>query len=462
MSDALSSRSMFYPMSATVVLIASIFALTTRTAPVHSAPPIHASRAVADASPNYTRDIAPILLHSCASCHRPGASAPFSLLTPHDAQKRAAQIAELTRIRYMPPWLPEPGHGDFAGDRRLTDAQIRKIADWVKAGAPEGPRSLTPTPPSPKDWPLGPPDLIVRMAQPFSFGAADEAQCRSFLLPKRLTQDRYLRAVDFRTGAPGVVRHASLFIDGSDKARRLQQQSGAVGWTDFSGSAGPERRRIGEWAVGREPSRFPKGTAALLKRKDDLVLQLRFQPDGRQVQERSEIALYFASSPADAPESVALGNAWVNLRPNEVAAVTDSFTLPVAARIHAVSPHAEMMCRSITADATLPTGAVTPLLSIPQFNLDWAEPLRYRSPVDLPAGTRITVTLKYDNSAGNPRNAEGVPMVAAPGFGCTDEFAGVEFQITAAQPRDASALSKVLAARGATYVIKSSGATGHG
>ena len=26
----------------------------------------------------------------------------------------------------MPPWLPEPGHAEFAEERRLTDAQIQQ------------------------------------------------------------------------------------------------------------------------------------------------------------------------------------------------------------------------------------------------------------------------------------------------------------------------------------------------
>ena len=48
------------------------------------------------------------------------------------------EIAEVTARRYMPPWLPEAGYGDFSGELRLTDAQIRLIGDWVRAGSPAG------------------------------------------------------------------------------------------------------------------------------------------------------------------------------------------------------------------------------------------------------------------------------------------------------------------------------------
>src|SRR5712691_13060288 len=94
--------------------------------------------AAATAAPTFNKDIAPILYQNCATCHRPGEVAPFSLLTYQDAAKRASLIAAAVGGRFMPPWKAEPGYGSFANERRLTDAQIALIKDWAKAGAPEG------------------------------------------------------------------------------------------------------------------------------------------------------------------------------------------------------------------------------------------------------------------------------------------------------------------------------------
>src|SRR4029079_7398286 len=93
---------------------------------------------LAVAAPTFNKDIAPILYENCATCHRPGEVAPFSLLTYQDAAKRATLIATATEKRFMPPWKPEPGYGEFAHERRLTDAQIATLSEWAKAGAPEG------------------------------------------------------------------------------------------------------------------------------------------------------------------------------------------------------------------------------------------------------------------------------------------------------------------------------------
>ena len=76
------------------------------------------------AAPTFTRDVAPIVFQSCAACHRPGEAAPFPLLSYRDVQKRAKQIVIVTEQRYMPPWPPVPGHGEFSDGRRLEDVIV--------------------------------------------------------------------------------------------------------------------------------------------------------------------------------------------------------------------------------------------------------------------------------------------------------------------------------------------------
>src|SRR5712692_3919226 len=88
--------------------------------------------------PTFTRDVAPILYRRCISCHRSGEVAPFPLVSYADAAKRASLLAQVTASRYMPPWKPEPGYGDFAGARGLTQAEIDTIGRWAAAGAPQG------------------------------------------------------------------------------------------------------------------------------------------------------------------------------------------------------------------------------------------------------------------------------------------------------------------------------------
>src|SRR5947209_4431904 len=50
-------------------------------------------------TPTYYRDVAPLIYQNCSTCHRPGESGPFSLLSYEDVKHHATQIASVTRTR---------------------------------------------------------------------------------------------------------------------------------------------------------------------------------------------------------------------------------------------------------------------------------------------------------------------------------------------------------------------------
>ena len=155
------------------------------------------SRSLAQAPAlTFAHDIAPIVYEHCASCHRPGESGPFPLLTFDDVKKHARQIVTVTQSRYMPPWLPQAGYGDFAGENRLTAEQIRKIADWVTQGTPEGVESeIPPAPQFTEGWQLGPPDLIVEAPEAFTLPPDGTDVYRNFMLTPKIDKTA-LRARD--------------------------------------------------------------------------------------------------------------------------------------------------------------------------------------------------------------------------------------------------------------------------
>ena len=140
--------------------------------------PSSASAAVApntpQSSPTWARDVAPILYKNCTTCHRPGGAGPFSLLTFADAKRWGAQVVKVTQSRYMPPWLPEPGHGDFADNRRLPDVDLALLKKWFEAAMPEGdPKSAPAKPSYDSTWQMGKPDLILKQAEPFTLPAGE-------------------------------------------------------------------------------------------------------------------------------------------------------------------------------------------------------------------------------------------------------------------------------------------------
>src|SRR5687767_8333904 len=108
--------------------------------------------------PTFSKDVAPVLFANCTTCHRPGEIAPMSLLTFKDARPWARSIAEQVKNGTMPPWHADPAVGQFANERRLTEAQKSTIARWVDAGAPEGdPKDLPAPPQYAEGWRIGQP-----------------------------------------------------------------------------------------------------------------------------------------------------------------------------------------------------------------------------------------------------------------------------------------------------------------
>src|SRR5579872_4938686 len=233
----------------------------------------------------YNKQIAPILFQYCAPCHRPGESAPFSLLTYSDARKRASLIADVTRRRYMPPWLPEPGHGEFADERLLSTAQIDAIGKWASEGAPEGvaadfPGSPTFTP----GWQVGAPDLVLSVSKPFAVPADGPDLFWNFVISPAIGQTRYVRAVEVRPGNARSVHHANLLLDRSASTRRQEKATGqgfpGMDLNIETSTFDPDSHFL-FWKPGGVPAVEPDGLAWRLDPGNLLVLNVHFHPTGK-------------------------------------------------------------------------------------------------------------------------------------------------------------------------------------
>ena len=149
-------------------------------------------------SPTYHKDVEPILQKNCQECHRPGQVAPFSLLDYTQARKRAQDIAAVTEERTMPPWHASTTEGGpFRGARVLTDPELKTLAAWADAGCPEGDAKDAPPPREwSSDWTLGPPDLVLKMSEPYKLAPSGADEYRVVVIPVRLDE----RSVDRRRG----------------------------------------------------------------------------------------------------------------------------------------------------------------------------------------------------------------------------------------------------------------------
>ena len=74
-----------------------------------------------------------------------------------------------------------------------------------------------------------------------------------------------------------------------------------------------------------------------------------------------------------------------------------SLTLPRDVQLAGVTPHAHYLCKDMKVTATLPDGSTKPLIWIKDWDFNWQNAYRYRTPIDLPKGTRIDLVYTFDN-----------------------------------------------------------------
>ncbi len=390
-------------------------------------------------SPTFSHDIAPIIYQNCAPCHHTGGIGPFPLLTYQDVKSHARQIAALTRTRYMPPWPPQPGYGDFQEERRLTDEQIRTISDWVGVGAPRGPVSESPPAPVFADgWQLGAPDLILKAERPFIMPASGPDVFWNFILKPEIKTTRYVRAIEIRPSGiegPRNIHHANLLIDRTGSTRRLEANPGAgfpgMDLTIDRNPFDPDSHFL-FWKPGTVPYSEPEGMSWRLDPGNLLVLNTHLQPTGKPERVTPTVALYFTDKPPTVfPILIQLEHDGALNIPadNRDFLVSDDFRMPVDADVLAVYPHAHYLGKLLEAYATLPDGSREWLIRIPDWDLNWQAVYRYREPVFLPKGSVISMRYHYDNSAANPRNPNNPPRRVRAGNLATDEMGHLWLQV---------------------------------
>ena len=386
----------------------------------------------------FNRQIAPILYNHCSSCHHPGGSGPFSLLSYEDARRWGTVIQTVTQTRYMPPWLPEPGFGNFADNRRLSAEDLTLIKAWVEAGMPEGEPAEAPKPPVfSKDWQLGPPDLILRVTSPMQVPASGTDLFRNFILPVPITQTKYIRAMEIKPGAPRVVHHANVLIDRTASLRRQHPndwQQGIAGMeltVDSGQSFDPDSHFL-FWKPDSPALIEPSGMPWRLDPGNDLILNMHLKPTGKPETVQATVGLYFAEGPATAhPMLLQLEHdSALDIPAGDAAfVIEDHLKLPVDVDVLGVYPHAHYLGKKLEGYAILPNGEKKWLILIRDWDIDRQSVYRFQSPLFLPKNSVLYMRYTYDNSKANIRNPNSPPIRVKAGNRSVDEMGHLWLQV---------------------------------
>jgi hypothetical protein len=420
-------------------------------------------------APTYHKDVVRILQKNCQDCHRPDQVAPFALLTYDQARKRARDLVRVTSDRVMPPWPASPSYGGpFRDARLMTSPEIAILRAWADAGCPEGNPKDAPEPRTfSSAWPLGEPDVMLPMPEPYTVSATGDDDFRVFVLRTNLGEDRWIRGVDYRPGNRNVVHHVIAAVDTSGRGRELDAADPGPGYFALGGFGnGVETRAfLPIWTPGASPHFCPEGSGYMLPKGADILIQVHYHKSGKPETDATTVGLYLSKKPM--PRQVQTGFVFPNVsvkqamaarpkieaakkagkRPSLQDILGDVLVIPPGDRNHevkgttkpgaglmgrplqreiiltAVMPHMHWLGKDFTFAAVLPDGKTTdPLIKIDHWNFKWQGTYAFKKPIRLPKGSWFEMEAHFDNSDGNPSNQSKPAKLVRWGDGTSDEM----------------------------------------
>ena len=326
--------------------------------------------------------------------------------------------------------------GPYTGD--TYDDALAEETQGALLGDPLEPLSK-------RDWELGNPDLIVKLATPYSIATGDSDVFRNFVIPNVTATDRYVRGLEFKLDNHRLVHHAEFRIDETEVSLQRDDADpvgGYAGMSNFTAQY-PDGHFI-NWVPGKLVSYLPKDLAWRLPAGADLVIQLHMMPTDSGGMVDPEIGLYFADTPPELkPRMLWLGSRWLPISAGETRfSVRDSFKLPIDVEVLSVFPHCHFICKTVEAWAILPDGSELWLARIEEGDFYSQQETRFIEPLRLPRGTIMSVEFGYDNSVENERNPNSPPVDIEFGPLSSNEMADFWIQVLARNEDEGERISQ--------------------
>jgi hypothetical protein len=396
----------------------------------------------------FNKDIAPIFFKNCAECHRPGESAPFSVLNYKDVRPWAKSIREKVANREMPPWDADPHVGEWANDRRLKQQEIDAITAWIDSGAKEGDvRDLPAAPQFTEGWSIGKPDMVIEMPEEFTLGASGPDEYQYFDVPTNFTEDKYVQMAEARPGNRKVVHHVIAFIvrpggpsmakipkEQRDKALEMSLRNSPFYRDGYLIRLKPDQpvyndindvppnlradAGIGDFLTGYAPGSMPSvwnpGVAKLIPAGATIRFQIHYSKvAGSEQKDRSKVGFIFAKQPPEKTiKSRAASNIYFQIPPGvERHKVTARWKPAVDVTIYSLSPHMHYRGSAMEYKIVYPDGKSETLLNVPKYSFNWQMTYNPKQLLHIPAGSRIEVTGYFDNSGKNKFNPDPTKSV---------------------------------------------------
>lgn len=348
-----------------------------------------------DAAPvSYAKEVAPILERKCVHCHSPGNIGSWAMTSHRRVKGMASMIEETLLTRRMPPWDADPHVGRFADNPSLTVAEAQTLLRWIHQGAVRGeepdPLESLSVPPA-DDWPLGPPDIVLRLPAVQQIPATGTLDYRHIEVVATNAEPAWVAAAYVRPGNRKVVHHVIARLKEGGQKDHLGQDEMFVGW-----------------APGSTQKLYPGGAGKYLPAHAKFDLELHYTTFGSPQTDQTEIGLYLRKEPVTQRfESVPVVNAGFEIPPHAPDARTEAmYCFTQEAVLHSVTPHMHLRGKWMQFEILYPDGRRETVASVPRYDFNWQFTYELAKPKRIPAGTWVRLTGGFDNSAKNPANPD--------------------------------------------------------
>ena len=373
------------------------------------------------ATPNYSRDIAPILHKHCAQCHRSDGVAPFALTNYSVAHEWSASIKHAVLSGKMPPWHADPEYGRFANDLSLPGESKSALVRWIDAGAPRGdggdPLAELPAPSAHDQWPaeLGEPDALVTIPVQ-NIKAEGVEPYRYIYVQAPNPTNSWLRAAIIRPSNYRAVHHYLVWLD----------RIGNSGGPDTSSY----QNHIAEYVPGYKPFVPPADSYMPLSRSNWLTFNLHYNTIQVATNDQPVLALWYHKTRPAKVWGAAVGISGVATTSYVIPPrsadypVQAEWQTPSPITLYRMNPHMHLRGKRMKYEVVYPGGRRETLLSVPDYDFNWQIGYDLAQPKAIPAGSRIIVSGAFDNSAQNLANPDPSATVRHGDQSYMEMFAG--------------------------------------
>lgn len=351
--------------------------------------------------PDYSTEVAPIVVKNCADCHRWGGVGPFALDSYVSLLGWSPMIREVLLNKRMPPMQVDPsiGHSDSA--QYISTDEVQVLIHWMQAGAPRGENELDPLEQVPLEkvfeWELGQPDYIVETPpnEVPAVGIQDYVYSEAELI---FEEDKWVRAFQYNPGKEAVLHHLMTFVSPPEEDF----------WGAEKDSTSVSRRFVGSYIPGKNAATvFPEGTGVFIPKGYKLSMQSHYVSNGVAATDETTIGLYFDNSARNkeiltqAVSSRFVIPAYENDHP-----MSASYEFDDSVELIAVRSRMNFRGKRMKFVLETPDGESRDIFSIPAYNYGWQPNYMLEESVTVPAGSTVHVIGAFDNSLSNPFNPD--------------------------------------------------------